>query len=169
MGQGGQSSQGAQGSHGGQPVGVWVSVVVVVLVSVVRVGGHEVGGTPGTKVVLVSVVVAVVVSVVVFPGTVFVEVLVTAGGCPGAEVVVVSVLVVVQVSVDGSAGGKVVVNICGGRVDVSVHVVSQLMVVAHEAWRSDAPSLAAATLSARATPAIKGPKNWDGMTNPEIQ
>lgn len=140
---------------------------MVVLVSVVRVGGHEVGGFPGPEVVVVS----VVVSVVVFSGTVFVEVLVevlvSAGFCPGAEVVVVSVIggagkvvVVVKVSVDTAGPGKVVVNVC---------VVSQLMVVAHEAWKSDAPSFAAATLSAKATPAIKGAKNWDGMRNLEIQ
>ena len=136
---------------------------MVVLVSVVRVGGHEVGGFPGPEVVVVS----VVVSVVVFSGTVFVEVLVLAGFCPGAEVVVVSVIggarkvvVVVKVSVDTAGPGKVVVNVC---------VVSQLMVVAHEAWKSDAPSFAAATLSAKATPASKGAKNWDGMRNLEIQ
>lgn len=157
MGQGGQSSQGGQGSHG-QSVGVWVgvsvSVFVVVLVSVVRVGGHEVGDFPGPEV--------VVVSVVVFSGTIFVEVLVTAGGCPGAEVIggAGKVVVVVKVFVDAAGPGKVVVN---------VSVVWQLMIVAHEAWKSDAPSFAAATLSAKATPAIKGAKNWDGMRNLEIQ
>jgi hypothetical protein len=111
-----------------------------------------------------------VVSVVVSPGTVFVTVLVTAGGWPGRPVVggAGKVVVVVKVTVGASGPGKVVVNV-RSTVDVTVRVVSQLTVVAHETWKSDAPSLAAATLSAKATPAIKGAKNWDSMRNLEIQ